>query len=98
MGVFSAVCEELHLQLSAITQALSPTLKETLFLPARLIHVDAFQLEPCYLDVRLVGNLDVGLGSGYIVLSYCWGRQHAFCMTTPSNIRRQLERILWMWE
>lgn len=66
-----------------------------LFLPTRMICVDAYQLEPNCYDVRLDENTLIPPGSRYVALSYCWGDYRPACMTTSSNLPSQMERIRW---
>lgn len=67
----------------------------SLFLPTRMICVDAYQLEPNCFDVRLDENTSIPPGSRYVALSYCWGNYRPACMTTYSNLGSQMERIRW---
>lgn len=62
------------------------------FRPTRMVCLDAFDTG---LDVRLDDNFDDASDTRYIALSYCWGGHNPQCMTTPSNLKGQMERIRW---
>lgn len=62
------------------------------FLPTRMVCVDPFDTD---FDVRLDENFSDASDTRYIALSYCWGGYYPPCMTTPSNLKGQMERIRW---
>lgn len=75
------------------THQLCRSISNDIFLPTRLIHVDAYT--PDSLDVRLLHRSSVPPGSKYNALSYCRGDHRPSCITFSSNIQRQIERISW---
>ncbi|KAI1877697.1 hypothetical protein JX265_003705 [Neoarthrinium moseri] len=62
------------------------------FLPSRLIDVESQQLQD---GVVLTESSAIPSDSRYVALSYCWGDYKPPCITTPSTLHQNKQRIPW---